>query len=222
MSRASLLVRTATTCDVHAPSDRHCPEEAKAPLWWSVGAPSGGSVGPHSEPAGRPGVPGKGGHPAQAPLKEAAVGKILRTLLLVLVGLVAAFLATQNNQTLSLRFFVWESMELPVWVFLLIALAIGIIIGGASLLVDYVRLRAAARRERRRADEAVLRAEEEARRAEHERRRADELAREVEALRSVPGRPGEEHRTDLEVFDEEPEGTTAIARPGAARSDPFE
>ncbi len=150
------------------------------------------------------------------------MGKILRTLLLVLVGLVAAFLATQNNQALSLRFFVWESMELPIWVFLLMALALGIIVGGASLLVDYVRLRAAVRRERRRADEAVQQAEEAGRRAERERARADELARQVEALRSGPAGTGGEERTELRVYEEEPEGTTALTRPGGTRSDPFE
>ncbi len=147
------------------------------------------------------------------------MGKILRTLALVLVGLAAAALATENNQALSLRFLVWESRELPVWVFLLIALAVGVIVGGASLLIDYLRLQRAVRRERRRADEETRRADEQA-------RRADELTREVETLRSrladLAGGMRTEVTEDTEPFPDAPGGRTAVARPARTPGDPFE
>lgn len=141
------------------------------------------------------------------------MGRILRTLLLLLVASAAGALAIQNNQSLSLRFFVWQSRELPVWVFLLIALATGVVVGGASLLVDYLRVQRAARRERRRADEQA--------------RRADELTREVDALRGRPAEPvgGFESETfddDAESFADHPGGQTAVARPARSPGDPFE
>src|SRR5918996_6407091 len=110
------------------------------------------------------------------------MAQILRSLLfLILVG-VAGALMSQNNEDISLQFALWESRPLPVWIFLLGALAVGMVLGGASLLVDYLRLRHALARERGRADEAVQRAEE----AE---RRAGDAPPEAEAGGRRPGGP---------------------------------
>lgn len=125
---------------------------------------------------------------------------ILRTLLIVAVGLMAGALAVQNNQSLSLRFIVWESLALPVWVFLLVALAIGVVLGGGSLLADYLRLRRQLGRERHRADEAT-------RRAEAAEREAESLR--VRATAVTPG-----FRDDIEVLEEEEPDSTAVSKPG--------
>ncbi len=137
------------------------------------------------------------------------MGKILRTLVVLLVASAAGALAIQNNQSASLTFLFWQSRDLPVWVFLLIALAAGVIVGGASLLIDYLRLQRAVRRERRRADEETHRAGELA-------CRVDELTRELEALR---GRPAD---LATEPFLDAPGGSTAAARPARTLGDPFE
>lgn len=125
---------------------------------------------------------------------------LARTLLLVAVAILAGALAVQNQADVSLRFLVWESRVLPVWVFLLIALAIGIVIGGATLLLDYARIRRQLGKERRRADEAMQRAE------------AGERELSEARARSTAIEPA--LREDIEVLEEDDPGSTAISRPG--------
>ncbi|HWP34400.1 MAG TPA: LapA family protein, partial [Thermodesulfobacteriota bacterium] len=89
--------------------------------------------------------------------------KLVRLVLLTALVLLVAVLAGQNTQSVSLRFLVWETAVLPVWVYLLAALAVGMLVGGAALFADYVRLAQQVRRERRRADVEAQRAADEAR-----------------------------------------------------------
>ncbi|HEX7124579.1 MAG TPA: LapA family protein [Thermodesulfobacteriota bacterium] len=125
---------------------------------------------------------------------------IFRTLLIVAVAVLAGALAVQNNDQTSLRFIVWQTQTLPVWVFLLIALAIGVVLGGGSLLVDYARARRQLAREHRRADEAT--------------ERALAAERELEALRARPVAVEPELRDRIEIVEEEDPESTAVSRPG--------
>ncbi len=128
------------------------------------------------------------------------MSSLFRTLLLVAVAVLAGALAVQNNESVSLKFLMWESRILPVWVFLLIALAAGIVVGGGSLLVDYVRVRHQLGKERLRADEA-------ARRAEAAEREAESLR-----LRTSAVEPG--FRDDIEIVAEDDPESTAVSPPG--------
>jgi uncharacterized integral membrane protein len=125
---------------------------------------------------------------------------IFRTLLIVAVAVLAGALAVQNNDRTSLRFMVWQSTELPVWVFLLVALAIGVVLGGGSLLMDYARVRRQLAREHRRAEEAT--------------ERALAAEREVESLRSRAAAIEPGFRDDIEIVEEDDPGSTAVSPPG--------
>jgi hypothetical protein len=145
------------------------------------------------------------------------VSGILRTFLLLIVAGLAVVLGIQNSQILSqdfsLRFSAgvasWASRSVPLWLVLLIVFGVGVLLGGTSLLVDYVRVRRQLARERARADEAVRERDEAARRADEALRRATDAEQRVERL---PEESTVDTIDDLEPLDDDPDSTALAPR----------
>jgi len=126
------------------------------------------------------------------------MGRLIRTVLLVILIAVVAGLAAQNSENVSLKFFAWQSEPLPVWVLLVVALGLGILVGGTTFLADYLRLQRAVRRERRRADDEARRAEDVIRQSDRPQPAGQELLGESEEI--------------VDPFGEE-SGHSTVARP---------